>query len=117
MGGIPPACLSLEARDYYKRQQSAIYHNPLAWIIFIGIPHKDEVALEEAACPLVTTILKENNGSTAPKCMKVTIEDKVTDKFYRATATLDNGNDINITLELTGDRNFYVRVPNVYLNN
>lgn len=27
MGGIPPACLSLEARDYYKRQQSAIYHN------------------------------------------------------------------------------------------
>ncbi len=89
----------------------------LAWIIFIGIPHKDEVALEEAACPLVTTILKENNGSTAPKCMKVTIEDKVTDKFYRATATLDNGNDINITLELTGDRNFYVRVPNVYLNN
>lgn len=26
-GGIPPACLSLEARDYYKRQQSAIYHN------------------------------------------------------------------------------------------
>jgi len=41
----------------------------------------------------------------------------VTDKFYRATATLDNGNDINITLELTGDRNFYVRVPNVYLNN
>ena len=36
---------------------------------------------------------------------KVTIEDKVTDKFYRATATLDNGNDINITLELTGDRN------------
>lgn len=89
----------------------------LAWIIFIGIPHKDEVALEEAACPLVTTILKENNGSTAPKCMKVTIEDKVTDKFYRATATLDNGNDINITLELTGNSKFYVRVPNVYLNN
>lgn len=89
----------------------------LACIIFIGIPHREEVALEEAACPLVTTILKENNGTTAPKCMKVTIQDKVTDKFYKATATLDNGNDINVTLELTGDRNFYVRVPDAYLNN
>ncbi|END8972697.1 hypothetical protein ABMW90_004566, partial [Citrobacter freundii] len=89
----------------------------LACIIFIGIPHQEEVALEEAACPLVTTILKENNGTTAPKCMKVTIQDKVTDKFYKATATLDNGNDINVTLELTGDRNFYVRVPDAYLNN
>lgn len=89
----------------------------LAGNIFIGIPHQEEVALEEAACPLVTTILKENNGTTAPKCMKVTIQDKVTDKFYKATATLDNGNDINVTLELTGDRNFYVRVPDAYLNN
>ncbi|HGU5839248.1 hypothetical protein [Escherichia coli] len=49
--------------------------------------------------------------------MKVTIQDKVTDKFYKATATLDNGNDINITIEMTGDENFYVRVPEYYLNN
>ncbi|UYW75850.1 hypothetical protein OFY05_23430 (plasmid) [Pseudocitrobacter faecalis] len=43
--------------------------------------------------------------------MKVTIQDKVTDKFYKAKATLDNGNDINVTLELTGDRNFLCPRP------
>ncbi|SUH59101.1 Uncharacterised protein [Salmonella enterica subsp. enterica serovar Hartford] len=84
---------------------------------FIVYSFNTDSALEEAACPTVTTILKQNNGTEAPKCMKVTIQDKVTDKFYKATATLDNGNDINITIEMTGDENFYVRVPNYYLSN
>ncbi|MDO1934933.1 hypothetical protein Q2388_25220, partial [Escherichia coli] len=89
----------------------------LAYVFFIVIPKQEDGVIEEAACPVVTTILKEHNGSTAAKCIKVNIDEKVTDKFYRATATLDNGNDINITLELTGNSKFYVRVPNVYLNN
>jgi hypothetical protein len=93
----------------------------IVWIVafaasFFVYSFNTDSALEEAACPIVTTILKENNGSEASKCMKVTIQDKVTDKFYKATATLDNGNDINITIEMTGDENFYVRVPNYYLN-
>ncbi|EEW3300136.1 hypothetical protein MA999_003979 [Escherichia coli] len=88
----------------------------MAGLVFIVIPKQEDSVIEDAACPVVTTILKEHNGSTAAKCIKVKIDDKVTDKFYRATATLDNGNDINITLELAGREKLYVRVPGVYLN-
>lgn len=110
---------------YLWKRATVLGSNRLLFIVwmlafaasFVVYSYSNDSALEEAACPVVTTILKENNGVDASKCMKVTIKEKVTDKFYKATATLDNGNDINVTIELTSDENFYVRVPDYYLNN
>ena len=53
--GIPPAWYPFWKRATITkgRVPFIIIVAPLVWIIFIGIPHKDEVALEEAACPLV----------------------------------------------------------------
>lgn len=65
--------------------------------------------IEETACPLVTDIIHKQffQGSS---CVKVTIDDEPKTGFYRATALLDNGNEINITIEEIGDQ-IQVRVP------
>ena len=38
-----------------------------------------------------------------PNCLRVAITDKVDDKHYKATATLDNGKDIKIMIEDCGE--------------
>lgn len=68
-----------------------------------------ESAIEEAACPLVTEIIHKQflQGSS---CVTVTIDDQPKSGFYRATALLDNGNEIDITIEEKGEQ-ILVRVP------
>ena len=68
--------------------------------------------LEESAIPVVNDILRENVEDPA-KCIAVKITEKVTDKHYKAIATLDNGNDINIMIEDRGDM-IYVTIPGDY---
>lgn len=65
--------------------------------------------LEGTACPLVTQILHEQLGSNSATCKVVKLGDKVSDGFYRATAILDNGNDLPITIEDKGSE-IYVRI-------
>jgi hypothetical protein len=67
--------------------------------------------MTEQACQLVTEIVHEqlNGGSD---CVDVKINDEVKDGFYRATATLDNGNDIDITIDNSKDDKNYVRIAN-----
>jgi hypothetical protein len=73
--------------------------------------HEDKQALEEQACQLTTEIIHEqlNGGS---ECVTVKIDETVKSGFYRATATLDNGNDISITIDDSKDDNVYVRISN-----
>lgn len=68
-------------------------------------------AIEEAACPIVTDIIKEQLYGSA-RCMDVTIDKEVTTGFYKATATLDNGNELSITIEEKDNGMIYVQVPN-----
>lgn len=58
--------------------------------------------LEESAKPVVTKIISDNGGEA--KCIKVKITEKVDGSHYKATATLDNGNDINIMIEHKDDQ-------------
>ncbi|MDD5600093.1 MAG: hypothetical protein PHV82_19265 [Victivallaceae bacterium] len=67
--------------------------------------------LEESAKPLVYQILKEELGHNSAECVAVKITEKVSDDFYKAKATLSNGNDIKITIQQKGDM-VYVTIPN-----
>lgn len=82
-----------------------------------------QAALEQAAQPVVTQMLKENftqqmgaqllGGNIfaagadpekeAPKCKAVKIDQKVSAGFYYATAFLDSGKTIKISIEEKGD--------------
>lgn len=81
-------------------------------IIDIGINEANvEANIEETACPLVTNIIKEQLYQSSV-CKGVSITKQVSDDFYKAVATLDNGNDLQITIENKGDGMIYVRIPN-----
>ncbi|KAB5618607.1 DUF4339 domain-containing protein [Pseudomonas putida] len=69
-----------------------------------------ESAVEDAACPLVTEIIHKQFYQSS-SCVTVTIDDEPKSGFYRATALLDNGNEIDITIEKKGEK-IFVRVPN-----
>ncbi|NQD72933.1 DUF4339 domain-containing protein [Pseudomonas sp. CM27] len=66
-------------------------------------------AIEDAACPLVTDIIHKQLFQRS-SCIAVTIDDEPSSGFYRATALLDNGNEIDITIQKKGD-NIFVQVP------
>ena len=78
--------------------------------VFMLCGCSNEADLEESAIPLVTDILKDELGSDAAKCVAVKITEKVSDKHYKAKATLDNGNDIKIMIEDRDDM-IYVTIP------
>lgn len=85
-----------------------------AWIIVFVISMiagsiSHESAIEKSACPIVTDIIHHQFYGKA-SCIAVTIDDEPRDDFYRATAVLDNGNELDITIEKKGDQ-IYVRVP------
>lgn len=62
-----------------------------------------KATLEKEAKPLVDKILRDNLGDDAAKCLKVKITEKVDKHHYKAVATLDNGNDLNIMIEHRDD--------------
>ncbi len=70
----------------------------------------NEAKLEESAIPVVSDIIKKQLGSRAAKCLDVEITEKISDKLYKAVATLDNGNNVNIMIEDRGDQ-IYVSIP------
>lgn len=53
--------------------------------------------LEKNACGLVTQIIQNQMLST--ECVGVTIGKETKSGFYKAEATLDNGNDVDITID------------------
>lgn len=109
----------------YLWKRSNVTHSKkihfFAWFVAVIISvvlvtYDDDNSIAETACPVVSQIIKENVGRDAAQCVKVSLGEKVTDKFYKATAMLDNGNDIDITIELQANDMVYVRVPSEYLH-
>lgn len=86
-----------------------------AWVavFFISIVLSvagEEAAIEEAACPIVSDIIKSQLSGVA-RCMNVIIDEEVTTGFYRATATLNNGNELYITIEEKSSGMIHVQIP------
>lgn len=89
-------------------------HYFYAWLAAFGVSIAlssagGDSAVEKAACPLVTDILHQQFYKQT-SCVAVTIGDEPKSGFYRASALLDNGNEIDITIEEKGD-NIFVRIP------
>lgn len=74
--------------------------------VTLQINGKTSSAAGEAYCGTVTEILRDNNYDS--KCLKVRDIREVTDNHYRAVAMLDNGNDINISVEFTDNETYQV---------
>lgn len=82
-----------------------------AFAASIWIDHAGENAsLQASACPLVTQIIQQQLHASA-SCKGVSLVKEVGGGFYTATATLDNGNDIKITIQRRG-KDIYVQIPN-----
>lgn len=85
-----------------------------AWIagfvllVIVGFMDSDS-EIEEAACPIVTTIIHDQFYQKA-SCIAVAIDDEPKDDFYTATAYLDDGSQRSITIEKK-QNNILVRVP------
>jgi len=71
----------------------------------------DLAVIEESAVPLVTQIIQDEIGPDAPACKAVEILEEISEGFYKAKATLANGNDIDITIELKGEDELFVQIP------
>lgn len=67
--------------------------------------------LEETARPIVTEIIQEQLFATDIECEKVTIDETVSDGFYKATAILSNGEKIKITIKEMSDGQIKVLIP------
>lgn len=97
---------------FLKQRKNYFWGWGAAFVISIFISTiGNEVAVEDAACPLVTEIV-QNQFFGSASCKAVTIDEEVTTGFYKATAILDNGNELFITIEEAGDEEIYVRIPN-----
>lgn len=66
--------------------------------------------LEASACGLVTRIVKEQLQGTA-QCKRVSLGEEVSDGFYKASALMDNGSEIPITIEQKGGQIFVKTLP------
>ena len=82
----------------------------LSTLIALG---SNQAAIEEGACATVTELLADNMFNAAT-CKAVAITDEVSSGFYKATATLDNGKDLRITIEEKGDDQIYVTIVGWY---
>lgn len=69
----------------------------------------DKKALEKVACETVTDIVHNQLYQTS-SCESVSIEKEISDNFYKATAILDNGNEINITIKERKNGDIYVQI-------
>lgn len=91
-----------------KRYHFAGWIAAIALSIFISVK-SDKFNLEEAAKPVVTEIIKEQFYADR-ECKSVHITEDSGNGFYKAVATLDNGNDMRITIENKG-QHIYVQIP------
>jgi hypothetical protein len=71
----------------------------------------DQGLIGESAVPIVTELLQDELGADASVCKAVEIVKEVSEGFYKAKATLANGNDIAITIELQGEAELFVQSP------
>ncbi|HIF9530615.1 TPA: DUF4339 domain-containing protein [Photobacterium damselae] len=91
-------------------------HYFIAWLVCfifsimmnIGVQRSE---IEDTACSVVTDII-HNQFHQSSVCKAVEIDDELTSGFYSATAILNNGNSIDITIEDKDDGMIYVNIIN-----
>ncbi len=59
--------------------------------------------LEKEAVSIVDEIIYDNTSYESAECVRVKIEEQVSDEKYKATALLDNGNEINVIISWDGE--------------
>lgn len=64
----------------------------------------DRKLMEKAAAPLVSEILANSLGADAADCLEVKLGEKLAKNIYKATATLDNGNVLGVTVQRQEDQ-------------
>jgi hypothetical protein len=83
-------------------------------VVFTGIFSIDsgKANVEKSAIPVVNQIIHEQlGGDPTVECVKVNLGEEFADNNYHATATLNNGNDLKITIQIKEEQ-FFVRIPN-----
>lgn len=69
------------------------------------------IILEEKAVGAVNQLIRKQLGRDIEiECVKVTIDDQFADNYYRGMATLSNGNELKMIIQLKGD-DVYVKIP------
>jgi hypothetical protein len=115
----PSSSWAILVPAYLWMRASRLKQKPLyfwGWIVAFALSIMvgmggDLAIVEEAAAPIVTEILADELGSEAAVCMAVKIEEEVSEGFYKAKATLDNGNELSITIERKGEDQVLVQIP------
>ena len=76
-----------------------IYFIVIAGILLVTTKPSIEEVLEAKSVDIVTQIVQEQLGGTS-SCKAVTINNEISDGFYHATAYLNDGSELRITIEL-----------------
>jgi hypothetical protein len=115
----PSSSWAILVPAYLWMRASRLKQKPLyfwGWIVAFALSIMvgmggDLAVIEESAVPIVTELLQDELGSDASVCKAVEIVEEVSEGFYKAKATLANGNDIDITIELQGEDELFVQIP------
>lgn len=77
---------------------------------YLQTTRDDNANLAASACPVVNQIMQEDHLS--PTCISVTdMKEVVSNRFWRARALMSTGKNMPITIELKGNDQIYVTVP------
>ncbi|WP_312805780.1 hypothetical protein [Atlantibacter hermannii] len=77
---------------------------------YLQAAHDDSNNLADSACLVVTKIMQEDHLS--PTCISVTdMKEMVSNRFWNARALMSTGKKMPITIELKGNDQIYVTVP------
>lgn len=88
----------------------------LVWILSFGgawLMSESDVQDQNLgiACTIVTQLAHDKYGDQAAQCVRVKVVDKVTSDFWKGAATMDNGNDLDVTIKFSEkDGNPYLYV-------
>ena len=83
-------------------------------VVFTGIfsMSAGKSNIEKSAIPVVNQIIHEQlSADPTVECVQVKLGEEFADNNYHATATLNNGNALKITIQIKGEQ-FYVQIPN-----
>lgn len=91
-------------------QKVSFYVWCVSFVISLYFSHLSSMKyLEHEACGLVTEIINKQLSEDT-ECVGVSINKETKSGFYKAEATLDNGNDIGITIDTRKDGQIYVQI-------
>ncbi|HCB2012925.1 TPA: hypothetical protein MYR02_004778 [Klebsiella pneumoniae] len=102
--GKPHALIGIIITPFYlwKRSRWLV----LVWILAFGgawlMSESDEQNQNLGiACNIVSQLAHDKYGNQAAQCVRVKVTEKVTKEFWKGVATMDNGNDLDVTIKFS----------------